>query len=313
MVEFIERTYGWDALCKLLFSYAEGIREEEAMQRAFGVGRDAFFLSFKEWAAAEVRAWGLAPEPSMRELALRLTSGDDEAERELARAEIARLSMVARAWSDAIGRPGGGRFTLRSGEWPARPMPKVEFDDATVQAFLAEFPEHPDLVEILVRRARAAKGGGDAPLGAVARALLYRYARLRPVDPMPHRLWASMAVKEAGGLDAAGDAAALRHLRELDLRADKDNVYALAIARNRRAAGDFVAALSAVDRAVRMNPFDASVRELAAAIAVEAGRLERAELHIAALVELEPDRPVHRQRLERVRGMRAQTVSPAKE
>jgi Flp pilus assembly protein TadD len=130
---------------------------------------------------------------------------------------------------------------------------------------------------------------------------------------MPHRQWAAMAVKDAGGLDAAGDAAALRHLRELDLRADKDNVYALAIARNRRAAGDLPASLAAADRAVRINPFDASVRELAAAIAVEAGRLDQAELHIAALVELEPDRPVHRQRLERVRSMRGQGASPAKE
>jgi len=319
MVEFIERTYGWDALCKLLFSYAEGIREEEAMQRAFGIGRDAFYLGFKEWAAGEVRAWGLAPEPSMRELALRLTSGDDDAERELARAETARLTMVARAWSDAIGRPGGERFSLRAGEWPARPMPKVEFDDATVKAFLAEFPEHPDLVELLVRRARAGKSAGkgaskgDGALDADTRALLDRYARLRPVDPMPHRMWAAMAVKDAGGLDAAGDAAALRHLRELDLRADKDNVYALAIARNRRAAGDLPASLAAADRAVRINPFDASVRELAAAIAVEAGRLDQAELHIAALVELEPDRPVHRQRLERVRSMRGQGAPAAKE
>jgi hypothetical protein len=49
-----------------------------------------------------------------------------------------------------------------------------------------------------------------------------------------------------------------------------------------------------------MNPFDASVRELAAAIAVEAGRLPVARVHVRALTVLEPDREIHRRRLERV-------------
>jgi hypothetical protein len=307
MVEFIERAYGWDALCKLLFSYAEGIREEEAMRRAFGIGREEFFTRFREWAAGEVRAWGLAPEPSMRDLALRLASGDDDAEREMQRAETARLTMVARAWSDAIGRPGRERFILRGGEWPARPMPKVEFDDATVKAFLNEFPDQADLVELLLRRARTA----DRSAGAETRALLERYARLRPVDPLPHRIWATLAMQGAEGLDAVGDEGALRHLRELDLRADKDNVYALAIARNRRAARDLPAAIAAAERAVRINPFDASVRELAAAIAVEGARLDRAAVHIEALAELEPDRVIHRQRLERLRGMMGETTGSA--
>jgi len=52
-----------------------------------------------------------------------------------------------------------------------------------------------------------------------------------------------------------------------------------------------------------MNPFDATVRELAAAIAVEGGRLDRAAVHIEALTALEPDRAIHRQRLERLKAM----------
>jgi hypothetical protein len=54
-----------------------------------------------------------------------------------------------------------------------------------------------------------------------------------------------------------------------------------------------------------MNPFDATVRELAAAIAVESGRLDLAEAHIEALVALEPDRPIHAERLAKVRALRA--------
>jgi len=298
MVEFIERSFGWEPLRRLLLSYAEGIREDEAMQRAFGISRSEFHTRFVAWAGSEVRGWGLDPDPSMRTLALELAEGDEEIERGLRKAEAERLEAVAQAWSDAIGRPGSERYRLRAQEWPAKPMPSVTFDDATVRAFLAQHPEQPDLVEILLRRARGT-GASDT---AEARSLLERYARLRPVDPLPHRIWAKLA---GGSLDAGGDASALLHLRELDLRSDKDNIYALAIARNRRAARDFPAAIDSAERAVRMNPFDASVRELAAAIAVEGGRPELAETHIEALVALEPDRALHKQRLERVRALRA--------
>ena len=299
MVEFIEQSFGWDALRKLLFSYAEGIREEEAMQRAFAIGRAEFFARFSEWAGDEVRKWGLAPTPSMRTLALKLAEGDDSAEQAMRKSAVERLDAVAAAWAGAIGQPGSERFHMRASQWPPMPMPKVQFDDATVKAFLVEFPTQPDLVEILLRRARGA-GATDT---AETHALLDRYAALRPVDPLPHRIWAKLATNTAGALDAGADDGALVHLHELDIRADKDNIYALAIARNRRAAGDLPAAMVAVERAVRMNPFDPSVRELAAALAVEGGRFDRAEVHIVALVALEPDRPIHAQRLERLRSM----------
>lgn len=300
MIEFVERSFGWEALRTLLFSYAEGIKEDAAMQRAFGIGRDEFFRRFSAWAGDEVRAWGLATKPDMREILMRLAEGDDQAEGAMRALEERRLTAVATAWADAIGRPGDKRFTLREGEWPPRPMPSVELDDASLAAFHAEFPDQPDLVEIMLRRARGT-GASDT---AQARALLERYAQLRPVDPLPHRIWAKLATADNGALDAGGDEGALIHLRQLDLRADKDNVYALAIARNRRAAGDLPAAQISVERAVRMNPFDASVRELAAAIAVEGGRLDRAQVHLEALAAIEPDRELHRQRLERLRAMR---------
>ncbi|MFM1804514.1 MAG: hypothetical protein RL136_1393 [Planctomycetota bacterium] len=299
MVEFIEERFGWDALCKLLFSYAEGIREDEAMRRAFGIARESFHAEFLAWAGDEVRAWGLAPTPSMRDLAVRLTTGDEDAEKQLAQSEAQRLAAVARAWADAIGRPGRERFALGGAEWPTKPMPQVEFDDATVRAFSAEFPGQPDLVEILLRRAKAKGAEGSAE----TRELLERYAALRPVDPLPHRIWASLLTESGSALEAGGDDGAYRHLRELDLRADKDNIFALAIARNRRAAGDMQAALAAAERAVRMNPFDPTVRELAAAVAVEGGAFARARLHIEALSALEPDRPLHRTRLERLKQL----------
>ncbi len=295
MVEYMEKRFGWDAIRKLLFSYADGIREDEAMRGAFGISREEFHREFLVWAASEVHAWGLSPEPSMRTLALELASADEAQRAAVAAAETARLTKVATAWSEAIGRPGSKRFNLKSGDWPSAPMPAVTFNDATIARLREAYPDQPDLVEIALRRAR---DGNDE---AVTRALLERYAALRPVDPLPHRVWAKLAGTET--LVDRGDDAAFGHLRELDLRADKDNVYALAMARNRRAAGELAAASEAAERAVRMNPFDATVRELAAAIAVEAGRLDRAEVHIEGLVALEPDRDIHRKRLARIREL----------
>jgi tetratricopeptide (TPR) repeat protein len=275
------------------------------MRRAFGVTRREFFAGFLEFAAAEVRAWGLAPEPPLRELLLELVEEGSAESNTLKSDTEARLRAVAGAWSAAIGRPGGTRFTLRAGEWPAEPMPGVELDTASARAFLARHPGHADLAEILLRRAKPEQAAADREAGAEVLRLLEQYAALRPVDPYPHRVWARLAGAGSGEVAAAGDERAYRHLLELDRRSDKDNVYALGIARNRRAAADLPAALAASERAVRMNPFDATVRELAAAIAVESGRLDLAEAHIEALVALEPDRPIHAERLAKVRALRA--------
>jgi tetratricopeptide (TPR) repeat protein len=295
MVEFMERRFGWESVNRLVASYAEGIREDEAMRRAFGVSREAFREAFLAWAGGEVRAWGLDPQPSLLEITRALADGDEAAEEGLRDLERRRLEAVVAEWTAATGRPSERPWTFTRAQWPVPAQPAVDLDDATLAALLERHPAHPDLLEIAVRRAQR---DGSAGLGA----LLDRYAAARPVDPMPHRLWAKTAL--AGADASPGGASALAHLEALDLVADKDNVYALAIARRARAAGDLPRATRAIERAVRMNPFDAGVRELAAATAVEAGDLAAAERHVEALVAIESDRPVHRARLDRIRALR---------
>ena len=53
-------------------------------------------------------------------------------------------------------------------------------------------------------------------------------------------------------------------------------------------------------RAVGIDPYRPSLRELAARVAIEAGRLEDARRHVVALTLLEPERTQHQKRLDRL-------------
>ena len=161
-------------------------------------------------------------------------------------------------------------------------------DDATLAIWLAEHPEHPDLLELALRRGI---GEGEVVPDALM-PLLERYAIARPVDPYPHRVLARAYLARGEALEA------IPHLAALDGTLRDDNAYAIELARLYRQAGDTSSALESVMKAVRIDPYDAPLRELAAAIAIEAGDLALCRLHLEALVLLEPDRPQHRRRLE---------------
>ena len=178
--------------------------------------------------------------------------------------------------------------------------------DDMVRALVSKHPQHADLLEIAARRAVALSEGmpreKPIPAGLDENALraLEQYAAVRALDPWPHQRLAARA------LEIGDRAAAAPHLEFLDARADSDPAFAIELARARRAAGDSARALEAAERAARIDPYDPATRELAAACAIEAGRLDLARLHIAALVLLEPTRERHAERLRRIDEMIAQ-------
>lgn len=177
-------------------------------------------------------------------------------------------------------------------ETGAGPGP-VPLDDARIDALLAKHPGHPDLLEVAIRR--ALKGGASPD--AVTLDRLRAYAAARPVDPWPHRELARAAL-------AANDAAgAIPHLEFVDARTDDDPAIALELARLERGRGNRARALEHATRAARIDAYSASTREFAAALAVEAGNLEAARLHVVALGALEPGEERHRKRLERLDAM----------
>lgn len=160
-----------------------------------------------------------------------------------------------------------------------------------VEKWLAEFPTNPFVLEAAVA-GLAAKG----PTTPEEVAICERYAAARPVDPLPHRLLAAMYLSRAGE-----EAGAVPHLEYLDAREQSTPGYAIELGRRYLAANEHGRAMAKAARATQISPYDAKVREFAATVAMVAGDLTAAERHIRALVMLEPERELHKQRLEAVR------------
>ncbi|MDA1008646.1 MAG: tetratricopeptide repeat protein [Planctomycetota bacterium] len=161
---------------------------------------------------------------------------------------------------------------------------------------IALHPDHPDLAELVARRTISAASG---EIDAEAVAALTRYSALRPVDLWPRRKLVAYLVANHRAAEAEP------HLVALDRAADNQPVYAVELARLARARRDPKTAVDWWSRATRIDPFDATIREEAAATAIEAQDLATARVHILALTQIEPDRPAHAKRLARINELMA--------
>ena len=307
MVEYMNQRFGESALVGLLNHYYHGQREQQAIPAALGVTREQFYRDFLEWAGQQVAAWGLVAEPTIEELADQLRLNDPDLSLVMQASQQARMDAILKRLADDVGAPGnaaGGIAERREGvtrsgeltadEWPPLVRPPVEISDEQLAKWMDEYPNHPDLLELHLRR-RIERLGEDLDSSDHALIqLLNQYAALRPVDPFPHKklaqIWLASDTPEM----------AIPHLEFLDVREEKTPVYALQLARLYRQTSDLDSALKKVTRGVNLNPYHAANRELAATIAMEAAQYPIARQHIFALTMLEPDRPQHHKRLEAV-------------
>lgn len=164
-----------------------------------------------------------------------------------------------------------------------------------VARWLEEQPDNPFVLSYALERFRQAQA---EPPTDRERELLLAYAAARPVDPLPHKILAKYLLSQAGQEDLA-----VEHLLWLDTREQSAPGYAVELARRYAAQGKWDEAIAKATRATGIAPYDGTIREFAASIALRARRPQEAERHILALTRLEPDRAVHKQRLEAVRKM----------
>lgn len=291
MLQYMNERFGETAVIRLFKRYSAGEREQEAMPSALGVSREAFYEDFLLWAERQVRLWGMAERPTVRELMDQHRRSDSELAEATRQARANHLQAIADAVAEQVGQLGEGE-AMRGRDWPPLRMPRVEITDQLLEQWLEQHPDHADLVELQVRR-RLSEGGDDEALIA----LLERYAQLRPVDAFPHEQLARLHLASQTPSRAAP------HLEWLDRLEEKSPVYAVRLAHLYRAEGELDKALEKATRALHIDPYRPSHHELAAAIAISVQQFDVAEMHIEALTILEPDRPQHQRRLEAVRRL----------
>ncbi len=206
----------------------------------------------------------------------------------------ARAQLVA--WG-MLPRDGVPKLTelleAEKGDADQAPEPTPEL----IAKFLERYPDHADLLDLRVEHELKSRNG--TPDAAMI-PLLEKYAKARPVDPAPHRLLATIYL--AG--DAAERTKAIAHLEWLDAREQNSIAFAAELANRYTVAGDLDKAWAKVSRSVGLSPYDADPRELAATIAIKRKDYDAAERHIKALIKLEPDREIHKKRLEALARLR---------
>lgn len=172
----------------------------------------------------------------------------------------------------------------------------------TVLAWLEKHPEHPDIQALAIRLTLESPPHDGIPDESMV-PLLERYAKARPVDPLPHKLLTRLYTSRAAGETWPPERAALAvpHLEYLDAREQNSAAYAAELARAYQTLGDLERAAAKAKRACTIAPYDANMRELYATILLQRNDLKGAEHQIVALTKLEPDRAIHAKRLDAIR------------
>ncbi len=172
-----------------------------------------------------------------------------------------------------------------------------------VDTCLAKHPEHADLLELAISaRLEVSKNQPTQEMLP----LLVRYAKARPVDPLPHKLLATWYLSGGGSSQPDALVLAAEHLEYLDAREQYTAAFAMELANRYGVAGDLDKAWAKALRAVRIAPYDPATRELAAVVAIKRKDYDAAKWQLEALVLLEPDREIHKKRLESLVKLKAE-------
>lgn len=258
MVEYMNETYGPEALVDLLDHYFEGRPQSEAMSGVLGLSPDEFHSGFLLWAGAQSAEWGFFASPSVNDLI---------------KGMVEKFSIDGEGNSGVLGELKEGAFVP---------------DDDQVERWLIEHPNHPDLLELIVRRRIDRDSRDDAD----TLEYLKRYQKARPVDPYPDQVLARLY------LDSDQRHLAVAPLARLDALNDQDPLYAHQLTLLRRELGSSEDAYFSASRMLRIDPYRPEFHELAAAVSIETGRLDEARLSLEALIILEPGQERHLRRLK---------------
>jgi tetratricopeptide (TPR) repeat protein len=200
-------------------------------------------------------------------------------------------------------KPGQPELLTLLEEWRAKLGAGHEEDPPTIEvvdAWLKDNPDHADLLELAVKL-RVTGNKNKASPEMVP--LIEAFAAARPGDPTPHKLLAALFLDESS--PAHDPAKAIAHLEFLDAREQNSASLSVQLARLYAADNQWDKAWAKAIRACTVAPYEASNREFAATIAIKRGDLDSAKWQLETLKILEPDRPIHAQRLEALEAMKS--------
>lgn len=200
-------------------------------------------------------------------------------------------------------KPGQPELMTLLDEWRKTLGAGHEEDPPTIEvvdAWLKEYPDHADLLELAVKlRVTGNKNKASAEMVP----LIEAFAAERPGDPTPHKLLAALFLDETS---PAHDAAkAITHLEFLDAREQNSASLSVQLARLYAEQNDWDKAWAKAIRACTVAPYEAANREFAATVAIKRGDFDGAKWQLETLKILEPDRPIHAQRLKALEDLKA--------
>lgn len=302
MYEFMVERFGPEAPLKLMDRYAAGDREPEAFQTVLGLSREQFFEQFHAWAGEQLIAWGMKPKPGQPEFRDLLAKWE-EANTKSDAPPDAKPDFKPEAQPEAKpDAPAEGDPDHKPMAKPTRATHRAEDEGPSqevIEGWLKEHPTHADLLEMSLRRRLATSNGKLTPESID---LAVRYAAARPVDPTPHQKLAALYLDETSS--AHDPAKAVEHLEYLDAREQHSSSLAAQLARLYAEQGEWDKAWTKVLRAATIGPYEAPIRELAATIAIQRQDFDNAKWQLEALTMLEPDRPIHKERLTALEKLR---------
>ncbi|MBX3379698.1 MAG: tetratricopeptide repeat protein [Phycisphaeraceae bacterium] len=302
-IQILARAYETDTLFDLDDINIAFTRPKKPSDRSQAYGQGAWMYEYI------VRKYG--PEAPLK-LMDRYAAGDREPEAFQTVLGVSREQFLDefKAWAGEQliewgmrPKPGQPELLTLLEEWRTKLGEGHEEDPPTIEvvdAWLKDYPDHADLLEVAVKL-RVTGNKNKASPEMIP--LIEAFSAARPGDPTPHKLLAALFLDESS---PAHDAAkAIPHLEFLDAREQNSASLSIQLARLYAEQGQWDRAWAKAIRACTVAPYEASNREFAATIAIKRGDFDAAKWQLEALQILEPDRPIHAQRLKALEDLKA--------
>lgn len=280
--EYIIAAGGYGKIIEMLHGFRDGLSQAEVFDQVLGVSEEQFNREFRQWAHQQVRRWGFDPSPApSMEAANELLTADREDPAGHAALAAARLAAnnpaaAAEAAQEALrldqDNPGAIRVLLRIA------IVQEDWDEARRWA---DRLEQVDPTSALAARVRSQLALQQRRWAEAIVALEQLKAR-QPLDPWSYEQLAGL-YRQLGQAERA-----LPNLVEINRHNMRDPTWPRQIAETYRRMGDSEQAETFYRQVLWINPYDSTVYQTLAAMALRERDYDAAIRHAANATDVAP-------------------------